>query len=96
MLENPGRLIWIRDGAYEEHMIYNRANGSHCEDELPYFLQRTSFSSDGLATGKKEHPEQDETHNIGCNCLHSDIYRLSWPDESAISWYEHDPMISNP
>jgi hypothetical protein len=27
MLENPGRLIWIRDGAYEEHMIYNRANG---------------------------------------------------------------------
>jgi hypothetical protein len=41
------------------------------------------------------HPEQDETHNTNCNCLRSDMHRRSWPDERAISWYQHDPTMLN-
>jgi len=95
MLENPGRLIWITNGAYGKSMIYNRANGIICKDETFCFLQRTSSYFDEIAEGKQTHLEQDAFHNIDCNCLCSDMHRLCRPVERIVSWYARDLITSN-
>jgi hypothetical protein len=41
ILEDPGRVIWIRDGTCGKPMIYKRANGNCYEDGLSHPLQDT-------------------------------------------------------
>ena len=63
----------------------------------PYktLVVRTFFYCDGLAAIKQTHPGQDESYQVDCNRLCSDMQHFSKPDYRASSWYEYNPKALN-